>query len=609
MPRKTLNLDQDKIVVSKEQLELMRRREPEKITLIEASKDERYVGFKRIKIENERSNYVVCETCVDKPLIYYNTSTGNANLTKHIEIYHGSTSSKEDNSKQTTMDMFSYQKVTAKDKYEVAEKIAILCAREFRPYCIATGQGFIDFTQSVIKIANVRGNVSAKELLPSKQTVKDHMTKMSTRISDKLVDHFKDVAGFNCTTDHWLETKSGQSYLTVTVQYYHIENDRMYSRVIGTTAVEDKTAVITGVVFFDTLKKFHIEGKLRLIVSDNASALKLAFKNYDWIACASHNLALVHKYAHGYEGSNKNPVPNIRLVIETAKEIVTMVKKSGINKEFNPRLKQECDTRWDSIFDMLDSVHKNFKKLESMSALKSKMNKINYGLLTELRNLLEPLKHFRLGLSSENSPTFGYVAVAYQAMMEDICVAKDNDHELIIVLKSRYRQALKDKFNVDPLHIVASFLTPKSRNFTFSDKKLAKLAEEKLNELVVEVPESDPEDRSQNVQPENRNSIFDKYMQIPTVDIHGESEINRYKRAMLSADDLNMNPLTFWKINMISYPRLSEIALWLLSAPATNNSSERSFSAAGNLITDARNRLKPVTASDTLNVRSNYDLA
>ena len=193
--------------------------------------------------------------------------------------------------------------------------------------------------------------------------------------------------------------------------------------------------------------------------------------------------------------------------------------------------------------------------------------------------------------------------------MEGVCVAKDNDHESIIILKSRYRQALKDKFNVGPLHIVASFLTPKSRNSIFSDKKLAKLVEDKLNELVVEVPESDLEDQSQNVQPENQNSIFDKYMQIPTVDINGESEINRYKRAMLSTSDLNMNPLTFWKLNMISYPRLSKIALWLLSAPATNNSSERSFSAAGNLITDTRNRLKPATVSDTLNVRSNYDLA
>ena len=54
-------------------------------------------------------------------------------------------------------------------------------------------------------------------------------------------------------------------------------------------------------------------------------------------------------------------------------------------------------------------------------------------------------------------------------------------------------------------------------------------------------------------------------------------------------------------------PKLSSIAMWLLSAPATSCCSEINFSAA-EFLYDHRNRLLPQTVDDLLLLKSNRDL-
>lgn len=59
--------------------------------------------------------------------------------------------------------------------------------------------------------------------------------------------------------------------------------------------------------------------------------------------------------------------------------------------------------------------------------------------------------------------------------------------------------------------------------------------------------------------------------------------------------------------NERTFPKLSAIAKWVLSAPATSCASERNFSAAG-FTMDHRNRLLPTTLDDCLFLKSNKDL-
>ena len=180
------------------------------------------------------------------------------------------------------------------------------------------------------------------------------------------------------------------------------------------------------------------------------------------------------------------------------------------------------------------------------------------------------------------------------------------DDSLIIVLKNRFKAALQDKFVVTPLHVIASFISPAFRSHQFSVKEIRDQAMSDIQKLVMEQDESDNE---ANIQEEHMpDSILSLYMDKPSSTISSDSEINRYKVFPITPDDIKMSPIDFWYRNRRAFPRLYRIASRLLAAPATNNSSERVFSAAGNIITPHRNRIQSEIVDRLICIRSNYDL-
>lgn len=82
-------------------------------------------------------------------------------------------------------------------------------------------------------------------------------------------------------------------------------------------------------------------------------------------------------------------------------------------------------------------------------------------------------------------------------------------------------------------------------------------------------------------------------------------EIERYckERVALSED---FKAIDWWKMNEKCYPRLSKVALQLLSIPASSAAAERVFSLAGNVITEKRNKLGPKSVDSLLFLHSIY---
>ena len=75
--------------------------------------------------------------------------------------------------------------------------------------------------------------------------------------------------------------------------------------------------------------------------------------------------------------------------------------------------------------------------------------------------------------------------------------------------------------------------------------------------------------------------------------------MNHYKRLPLLAHSSVSpgDPLKWWKLNETMLPLLSKVARRILNIPATSASSERTFSTAGLVISQKRQRLSPETAS------------
>ena len=518
------------------------------------------------------------------------------------------------------MTQYVKKSVSTTDVTIVADKAAICCAIDFRPFYMIEGQGFCGLIQSIIDLVSVKGRLDAEKLLPSADTVKNHLMAIDQKIRVNLTEKLSKIKFINCTTDHWVDKYSGQSYQSMTIHYFDPMDDKLHARVIGTFPVDDKTSASIASGFKEKLDEFKIESKVKIVVTDNASAMKSTFKNdfrdVDWIGCSAHNISLVHQYCYGKdkgEGeTNTDPFPSITKLIKSSKSIVEYMKKSGNNRFLDQRLKQSVDTRWDSYVDMLQSVLDNIEGLSEISSVKVHMDEIHIGLLKELTALLERVRFIRLQLSSESKPTFHYVAVSY-ASIAKLMEKAQTDHLAIKAFKVRFLSCLKSKYHVTPLNLVATFLSPAYRSFKFHDKELVERSISVLKYHMDIIDESDDEEltidqNSIENADGNEQSLFADYIEKPTAPNDIETEIERYKAQSLSSAEIKMNPLDFWSANREHFPKLYKIASWLLAAPATNITSERSFSAVGNVITPHRNSLSPEIVDMLVFVRYNKDL-
>jgi hypothetical protein len=112
-------------------------------------------------------------------------------------------------------------------------------------------------------------------------------------------------------------------------------------------------------------------------------------------------------------------------------------------------------------------------------------------------------------------------------------------------------------------------------------------------------------DSEQNTSLQGKLDFFDMMItnQPVTVGLDSDSEYVMYENEREIS--LHENPLEWWRLNEIKYPRLSQMAYKCLCIAATSVPSERMFSASGHLTSDRRSRLTPDNANILLFLNKN----
>lgn len=134
-----------------------------------------------------------------------------------------------------------------------------------------------------------------------------------------------------------------------------------------------------------------------------------------------------------------------------------------------------------------------------------------------------------------------------------------------------------------------------------------------LASYLEELQESDPEE-GENKESESQtqklqsNGIFSSYREKVKDPVKLTNEISEYEKFELSKFDIDSDPFQFWMSKTGTFPKLSNIALWILAIPATSTSSERVFSKLGNMTNPLRNLLDPETVNKLSFIGSNDDL-
>lgn len=184
------------------------------------------------------------------------------------------------------------------------------------------------------------------------------------------------------------------------------------ARVLATVLTENKRSFTIKSDFKNVFEEFNIQEINKYFTTYNASAMKSAFNSENWFACTSHDLNLVQ--SHTFDSLNEVDLLNeVELLIINSKELVTYVKRSEIQHEFETTLKQSIEVRWDSRLRLLESIRDNYENLKIQAKnnikIEEHLNHIIYELLCDLIKLLTSFHKYRLDFCYETKSTFHLV--------------------------------------------------------------------------------------------------------------------------------------------------------------------------------------------------------
>lgn len=173
-------------------------------------------------------------------------------------------------------------------------------------------------------------------------------------------------------------------------------------------------------------------------------------------------------------------------------------------------------------------------------------------------------------------------------------------------LGREYMRKNRDDFRPTFQHKFMTLLTPTLKKCTF----LGEYQDNELSELKGEIEQYMSEKYPSNVEESNVvdsppvhhiSSQPDFLQQFMTFDSPHEivqgTELTRYLQHKISSD---IDCKTWWVENESLYPNLFKMFLKLSCVPATTGPSERTFSRAGNILTDKRSITLPDNVNDLI---------
>jgi hypothetical protein len=260
-----------------------------------------------------------------------------------------------------------------------------------RPFNIVEGSGFRDLAQKLINIGHQYGSVPVDSVLPCATTVSRHVQSVLQTEKKNICRKLRSAANLGLTTDAWTNEMTTAQYVTITLHF--IDRNWKTNSVIAATREDDErhTAENIKKLVRDVLDEYKAYRNGMVFVTDNAANMKAAFRDEIWIGCAGHNLNL--DLSHGLQkpkndcssSSEGLPTETVSL-ISTCKELVTLGKRTKLNRNLDKTLKQCISTRWNSVLSTLQSVNENLVQLRAVAADKDANKNLIRLYVTLMRN-------------------------------------------------------------------------------------------------------------------------------------------------------------------------------------------------------------------------------
>ncbi|XP_051949811.1 zinc finger protein 618-like isoform X2 [Xyrauchen texanus] len=235
---------------------------------------------------------------------------------------------------------------------------------------------------------------------------------------------------------------------------------------------------------------------------------------------------------------------------------------------------------WDPVVEALLKVHDNFEATcEAYGRSKSTvplLQGLNKHLLGMLACLLAPLRQAAQELSVEHSPTLQHVLPIY-LRLEKLFTSKAGEVGAGSKLCHYFLEALKENFKVERVHQVAMILDPQL--------KLRPVPAYQHEDIISRVCDMAANMRETGSGGSGGTSVDERDSDGPSAAKQGRLDCGGLERVPCGADEPQVRKelfqylgepllsgigdlLQYWSSVVDRYPRLAQLALWLLAVPA-----------------------------------------
>lgn len=564
-----------------------------------------------------------------------------------LAIPSGVVASSSRNIVQQTLARYTHtKKISSAQRKEIDDALMLLFTKDFQPFSLVEDKGFRKFVASL----------NPAYQLPSRKHISNVMLDAAFRKCEVEVREKFLVTKSACLTVDCWTSRAQEGYFAVTAHYinnnFELESVLLQCRVLP----GPHTAINISEDLERILAEWKLEGKVRLVISDNASNMKSSIKalKLKHFGCFAHTLNLVAKSALA--------LPEVETFLLKLKVIISHFRRSTTatekllryqiqNGTAQPKkLMIDVATRWNSTFYMLERALILREALTSTLAILGStsgqsppsITSDEWRLCRDLCKVLKPLEEVTVQISGEQYLTGSLVIIfsrtlnrIYQSVFPTDMTLHDSAMSVSNAIKSGLQTRLHNVENSGTL-AVSTFLDPRFKNFLFSDKTAAETVKKRVIELTISEIHKDMQRDSTTISSEvappvstttsttvvdattmpsslygtNYVSIWDDVdkaiadiQPVQSPRATAIAEVQRYLNdSLLPRQEC---PNKWWRNHHFAYPNLRKVFQEHGCIIATSVPCERIFSKSGQLISDRRTNLQPAKVMKIMFLNAN----
>lgn len=518
--------------------------------------------------------------------------------------------------KQSSIANYIPRKITPDRKKMLDNALLNMIVTDFQPFKVVEDKGFKQF----IHLLNPNYSLPTRQAM-SKTLIPLEYQKCVSGVKE-LIE--KEVDSVCLTTDCWT-SRCNESYIAVTAHFVNKEFILKSVLLECSEITERHTSENLSNEIKGIITKWQLDGKVVLVVSDNAGNIKNAINNLHLrhLGCFAHTINLVVEESLKCESDLINKVKTIVTHFRKSTIANQVLEKNQISSGIKDpkKLIQAVSTRWNSCFYMLERIVLLENPVRASLGLlenpPSSLTTIEWTIIKELCVVLKPFESATKIVSGETYMTASMVLPIVNGLSEVCYKMKtkpfaSRTHQVVNSLLT----AMKNKNSWGNIYhsktlAKCTFLDPRFKNILLSSNP--SLSENIKTEIIDDVTgiiqklrlmETDyTHTTMNNVQEQSVGNIDDEFSIWGSLD----NQVNQSRptntsrsRAILEVqnylDDALVprteDPLEWWKKNFYNFPHLSILVRRMFCCQATSVPCERVFSKTGLLINDRRCNLK-----------------